>query len=172
MFSGVKRIPIASVPVGRVTNKHHAGCAPKGNTLMKAQTSCKTCRAGTYSSTRGRSTSCLSVLLTHLVDQNTPTSHDHETDCKIPSAHLQPLEGHGDACFQCPSATVQGSTTCDGCAPGQYKHEGEGKTLHVSSANEASTQTNETKALVRNAEAVMHQRMARQYTLCPGQTRH
>ena len=38
------------------------------------------------------------------------------------------------------------------------------ETLHVSTANEASTQTNETKALVRNArEAVMHQRMARQY---------
>ena len=36
--------------------------------------------------------------------------------------------------------------------------------FYVSTANEASTQTNETKALVRNArEAVMHQRMARQY---------
>ena len=93
-----------------------------------AQTSCKTCRAGTYSSTRGRSTSCLECPPgTHLVDQNTPTSHDHETDCKeCPVLTYNPLEGHGDACFQCPSATVQGSTTCAGCDPGQYKHEGEG----------------------------------------------
>ena len=38
------------------------------------------------------------------------------------------------------------------------------ETLHVSSANEASTQTHETKTLVCHARvAVMHQKMACQY---------
>ena len=133
-----------------------------------AQTSCKTCRAGTYSSTRGRSTSCLECPPgTHLVDQNTPTSHDNKTDCKeCPVLTYNPFEGHGDACFQCPRPGCKGPRHAPVVIQDNTKIKARVETLHVSSANEASTGY-ETKTLVCHASGSYANNGMSICTLCP-----
>ena len=105
-----------------IWDNHYASSAPKGNTLMKWGRH----HARLAEQAHIRAPEVKYIVFgypsgPHLVDQNTPTSHDHETDCKeCQCSPTTPSKAMG-CMFSMHHGRGAGSTTCAGCDPDNTK---------------------------------------------------